>query len=265
VQAIEFNRVAKELLSRPTAVTSLAWVPTVNQEQRPTYEDWARRNISHDFMFMVRDYRNTWVAAPEQELYHPALYVVPPAGGFLTTGENLSALPRYRDLLQLARDRGDVRISGSLNTSTDSTTNAPVLMVTPVYRHHPSPGSIADRQLLSQGFLVASWRTDLLMDSAMAATQRDSLRIVAHDVADGNETLLHSSHPAEMRVEADNLRHNGQIETIRVGGRFWQFRFLPTEKWLSEVNSHYAASLLFIGLAFTGLSARMLRTLARRA
>ena len=237
VQAAQFNRVAKEIARRNPALTAITWVPHDGKDNPSSY---------------------------------PVCYKYPIAEGPIQEGHDIGSSPDLRERFEFACDTGRTILTETIDKLTPAREGRSVLAITPVYQPNLLPETLAGRQQTIQGYVVGVMHVGMLINSALESSKWGGVNVVTHDHSNSRSVLLHSTlnQGAERNFVAadysDTMRHNGQHESLTEASRAWQLLFLPTDQWLATRNSMMPQLVLLVGLAFTGLLSRFLRTLARR-
>jgi two-component system, cell cycle sensor histidine kinase and response regulator CckA len=270
VHPAEFNQVAEETLKRHPALQAVAWIPRIDASALPGHRKWARQHVSEDFAFAERNETGSLVPLTPRPAHFPILFQMPVIHSDIGLGEDIGVSDSRLEKLDLCRDTGRVVMTEQLASAVNPETGNSVLAFAPVYRHEPLPDTLADRRRLITGYIGAVLNVGSLIDNAMAESRWGSVDVVAYDVSNSRRRLLHSTLPASAEVTfkatgyVDSIRHNGQTENLAAAARAWQLRFTPSEEWISSVNSITPQVVLLVGLAFTALLSRFLRTIARR-
>jgi len=267
VRPAEFNRVAEDVIHRHPAIRTVAWVPRVSANEREVFTEWARANISETYRVHEFDPDGRPRPVRTREESYPVYYQTPVDAGELKLGEDLAARLDWAETLQLSRDVARVVLSPRLPDRAGMRQSTAVLAVAPVYQHQAKPDTAAERQRLAAGFLVAELDVEALLRNAIVSAPQFHINVIAHDVSNNRETLLHTTLPygaTEPEDESDSLRRNGQTESLTLAGRAWRLKFIPAESWIASVDSNTPQVALLACLAFSALVSRLLRTVALR-
>ncbi len=114
VERAEFAEFARRTIASDPGLAALGFVPHIPAADRARFEAAARAEGLADFAIQERGGDGGLVPAAVREAFYPVFFVEPSAGreGFL--GFDLGSDPRRLEVLQRARDTGQISVSGSL-------------------------------------------------------------------------------------------------------------------------------------------------------
>ncbi len=214
----EFERIAREMLDRQTAVSTIAWLPIVSHAKRAETEEWARSSGAKEFQFITRGSLGDLMPVPNHTNYHPALFIVPFDNPHIALGQDLGVKAEFQKLLGLARNDGRLRISERFENPA-SADRSSVNLIAPVHDQDPKPETLLDRQKQIQEYVVGVWNVAGLINQAILDARRDSVHSKAIDQSGGGSDLLHSTLPPSFVLNEDTLHDNGLPDSVYIKDR----------------------------------------------
>ena len=180
IEPHEFEIFAGRLLASLPSARGLSWDEAVPAAGRAQFERQMRAVGLPDFQITERGPDGESRPAGDRALYVVARYVVPRAGNFVDIGYDALSEPVRRAALERARDTGRVTATGRVLLAPSRDTSG-LLALMPVYRNGIQPQSLPARRRYLQGFAVAIFRTDLLMEATASAARREGLAVSLFD------------------------------------------------------------------------------------
>jgi diguanylate cyclase (GGDEF)-like protein/PAS domain S-box-containing protein len=259
---------AANLIEKNKGISSLVWAPRVSPAERSDFEAAARRDG-------LDGYRILELAAPGQRAdaaeFYPILYATTSAPGRARVGLDLGSNPVTRTLLEQARDRGELIVSGILPFPIDS--GGPEFMtVQPVYRGVGVPASVDERRRNLIGFTLGTFRLNQMIDGPLAGftTPYGLHTYIYRGGASANDLPIYvrASHLVRVSAPPRTLRaaeaklHASRILTL--GNRSWRAVLVPAENRLLGLWRLPALVIFALGLLLSMLATSYARSIARR-
>ncbi len=142
-----------------------------------------------------------------------------------------------------ARDTGESHISGKVQLVIDREDSIPAfLMYQAVYAGGVLPESETERELKLQGFVLAGFRLNALIEGTFPEGLND-VAMEVHDGEAGQDSLFYSSHPGES-LQALSIRRS---KPLQVGGRTWTIQYGAKDNFALAVEKDQPNRILIIG------------------
>lgn len=191
-------------------------------------------------------------AEPSRDLYAPLTYAkVIALKGTPAYGADTYAVAERRPALLYARDNGTITITKrlTLRPQGDTRTYSGFVMYAPHYTLHMPTTTTAERQAAFQGYVYASFRSDLFFENVLnAADGKD--RAFRVTVDGDTEPLYVSEHFSTIAKKNDVIRVDRQIRNY---GQTWNVEFVFDRVGIvSDVQLRRPLSVL-IGGTFTSM------------
>jgi PAS domain S-box-containing protein len=179
----------------------------------------------------------------QREVHAPVVYVEPLAGRNLRLmGQDLLADPTSREAIELARDTGQLTMTGRLTLASEDEIRVQpgFLLYLAVYAGAGKPHTVAARQRTIKGFVFSPFRAGDLMALMTGDVGDESiLELYSGGVSAGN--LLYASHKG---------RHISRItldKTIPIGGQTWTLRIRSDAAFEARAGNGMPAMVLVSG------------------
>ena len=261
---------AADLIQKNKGISSLAWVPRVSRAERLDFEAAARRDG-------LDGYRILELAAPGRRAgsdaaeFYPILYATTSAPGRARVGLDLGSNPATRALLEQARDRGELSVSGTLPFLIDAG-GPEFIAAQPVYRGIGVPSSVSERRQNLIGFTLGTFRLSQMIDGPLArfTTPYGLHTYIYRDNASANDLpiyvrashLIHVSAPLRTFKAAEGKLHASRLLTL--GNRSWLAVLVPGQNRLLGLWRLPALAILALGLLLCALATSYARSIGRR-
>ncbi|MGO4152893.1 bifunctional diguanylate cyclase/phosphodiesterase [Cupriavidus sp. YAF13] len=205
-----------------------------------------------------------------RDVYAPVVYVEPFAGRITRAlGFDIMSDPVRRAAAEAARDSGEVRLSGGVELTRESETQAPqrgVVLYLPVYGSGLPLNTPTQRQLAVTGYVYTSLRLeDLLRGVSLPAAGTLSLMLYEGRDTKPGAFLAGDAEPgpgpASTPVPAPLMQAERELT---YGGRVWTLRAITTPAFESAHRPRRSTLVLAIGTAGTLLLAWIVFGLARQ-
>jgi CHASE1-domain containing sensor protein len=148
-------------------VGACAWAPRVPARHRAEYESFVEVSAFRSFRISERDGSGHMHDAAVRDEHFPLHFVSPTESTVFPLGVDLASDPAVEAAMDRARDENRL---GALLTSAwgREAGESAVLVLMPVYRPRAPLGSVAERRLALEGFLVASVLLSPEVEAAVA-------------------------------------------------------------------------------------------------
>jgi signal transduction histidine kinase len=239
-------------------IQGIGYTEWVRPEERTAYEAAVR---AEGFpQFSIRP-------AGERPLYSSITFLEPfDERNRQAFGYDMYAQETRRRAMDLARDTGEVAISGRVTLVQEISTDvqAGFLMYLPHYRSGETPGSVAERRDASVGFVYSPFRMRNLMEGILGP----GLPNVRLEIFDGTtispETLMYDSQGEDLGSSSPLFKSTLQID---VGQHIWTLRIcsLPEFERLLDPEKSYIVLIsgIFVSLLSFGVAWSFTRTRQR--
>lgn len=250
----EFEIFGRRLMKQLHGVASLSWNPVVPHAERERFERQAQNNGQPGFRITERDVALRVLPAAVAEEYIPITFYTPRRNGDAVAGFNVLSDPVRRVALELARDYGRAAASGPVPL-VQYPGEEGFLVFTPVYRHGIQPIALNDRRRYLEGYVVAIFSIQDLLEAALRQTLGFDGSVLLYDATEEPARLFYSC--GDVQAEP-----GGYHTTVRmdVAGRHWRAELSWSAKSLLERRTWSAWLVLAGGLLLTGLLGILLLT-----
>jgi hypothetical protein len=199
---------AESLLARHQGVRVLIWVPLVTAEERETFEKSAAAKWN-GFRISEQTSNFELVPAGARAEYFPAAQVAPGQGSDITRGFDLGSVPRFRNTLMRALDKGRMAASGRIlyPSALPAGIEYGIMAASPVFHRDARTATLEQRREGLAGFVVGFFRLGDLTNNAVSLLEPRGVEILILDEsAPLDERFLHfyASRLAPRQVDAAN-------------------------------------------------------------
>jgi PAS domain S-box-containing protein len=260
----DFQRVAKDVLSRYSGITALEWVPAVTKAERARFEAQTSRELGRPFQFTERAADGSMVRAAERELHYPILYAEPVSGNEQALGYDLQTAPTLV-YLDRARETQRMVVSSQFQLVQQ---RLGIAVVWPIH----SSASPDGKNPRLRGFVGGVFRVEEMFRTPKLRSSSDAAEVLSIDDTATNPAdriLYHQGSStatglssAQWEAEFRNTLHREYV--LEFGGRRWVVLYRPTAAWLASQASHVATVRLSVGLLVTALVAGLVGAMGRR-
>ena len=189
VDRYEFEIFAGRLMNVLPGTRALAWAQRVTGEDRAGFERQARAAGVTGFEVHERDGQGRRVPAAARAEYIVVPHVVPAAGNEALVGFDALSEPARRAALEEARDTGRVTATGRVQLVLQRP-EAGLLAFMPVYRHGVQPASIVARRRYLEGYAMAVFPLDVLMEGTRRIAGEHDIELRLYDDAPSGQPEL---------------------------------------------------------------------------
>ncbi|MCW2310707.1 CHASE domain-containing protein [Rhodoferax antarcticus] len=200
--------------------------------------------------------------------YTPIVYIEPIDSGNnrRAVGFDISTVPAERAALALARDTGQLVISGKLTLKQDEGQGQPgFVMYAPVYQRAARPKTLAERQSSIVGWVDVPFRVASLIAQLLPQGLRD-MGLSIYDTGDVSAAnLMFDAEGPHTSAPAGAARFTRQLN---FGGRQWTLAYLAKPGFgapaIKQRPALVGATGMLLSLLLSLLTALLLRTQQRR-
>jgi diguanylate cyclase (GGDEF)-like protein len=193
----------------------------------------------------------------------PTLYAFPPNIQLL--GIKLNEGTLRSEVLDLARDSTEPRLSPQLALRLDDEHKPGHVIYLPLYGTDPAPATLEQRRQSLSGYLFAVFRIQDLIDTTIGPDLERRMGMALYDgpVTDPAKLLYDSGQVARMSAR-EAARMYANIQRVAVSGRTWTFLFVTRPSFVRDNQSMLPAAVLIGGLLTSFLAAWLANAAARR-
>ncbi len=237
----DFAAFAQSLLERHPGILALAWVPRVPAAQRESFEESARNTVP-DFRIVEHAAVDSTVPAGPRDAHFPVLYLEPYDKHERLLGFDFASDAIYRDLLERARDSGEMKVSKRIDLRRADEDEFGFVALLPVYRNS-MPTTVEGRRRYLAGFVMGIFGIGELAKAATALLVPRGVEFLIRDESapEGERFLdFYPSRlsPPESSAMTGGLRstlgiHSRMTERLQVADRQWVVTYAMTPQFRS--------------------------------
>ncbi|HET9394862.1 MAG TPA: CHASE domain-containing protein, partial [Nitrospiraceae bacterium] len=220
----EFVRFANLTLDRYSGFSALAWVPRISHLERGAFEASVQRDGLFGLTIQETSSEGTLVKASKRPGYLPIAYLVPFEGNEHALSYDLASDPRYRTVLDLARDVGKLHATGPLALPGARQTGTTLWLVLPLYARNSATSDILQRRDALVGFAIGVLRFDAFIAEVLGNSDSIGLDLSIFDVSDkaNRQALFELFHASGNQPIVSQSTHGTTIDReFDVAGRRW--------------------------------------------
>ncbi len=268
----EFIRLAHHLAERTPGVQAFEWVPAVPGVDRPALEAAiGLRPGAASGGFTELDATGHFVRASVRPEYYPIAYVYPLAGNEHVPGYDLKTGSTRADL-ERARQSRQMMLSGQVRLVQEKAGQFGFIMIWPVYRPAPGPGTGPEQFL---GFVQLVFRVPDVLEAIRGQTwgRTSILDLLFVDETEPNPDrrilFYRPNDPQASRVPTPTVeefaRAGHAIDLpLAIGGRQWKIIYRPYPGWFNEQLTLFPWGRAIGVLLLTSLIVGLVLTLGHR-
>lgn len=287
VSWVEFEQFAARSLDLYPGIQALEWAPLVAHANRAAFEQQIQQQSYPSFRITELGPDDTLVAAVERPYYIPVTYITPLEGNEVALGFDLRSNLARTSAIEAARDQGIITATRPIRLVQEQRDQYGFLVFLPLYQSKALPASLASRRQQFEGFLLGVFRVSDVVEESLQDLQYD-IDFALYDQgieADQSHSSLeflgyYNSVQQQLTPQAllqDHARAQGQpspwatdlcpspntcTQTLTVGDRQWQIRFIPSPNY--RFSTAYSALItLLVGLLLTASLVSLLYNLNR--
>lgn len=261
----DFRLIARSLNERYLGVQSLAWVPRVPHDRLQGYHQAGPSDGGMAGPILEWAPGGGTQPAAEREIHFPVEHLEPAAADTFPTGFDMAAAPVFRAVLDRARDRGDLAVSGRVPLGRGGGGHYGFVACVPVFRRGEPVDTVDQRRRQLSGFAVGVFRLDDLARASISRLKPRGVDVaVLDESADPGDRLLefYASRLGPGRTlgteqELASLLRAAPLhltENFDVADRRWSITAVGSPLFISaEAFAQGPAVVLLAGLLFTGL------------
>ena len=251
----EFGIFADALLQGQTAILGFSWVPRIRRDERVAHELDAVRDGLSDYHIKAAGPDGSLVVSPEQNEYFPVFYSNAIVKSSIVYGLDMNSEAGRRNVLERARDSGEMATSRQFKLLSGDRNGFFVLM--PVYKQGTPHDTVEDRRRNLVGYVNGVFQTGAMLDTILGSlTPRLDLFVFGQTaLPDGPPIHMLASPlrksallPKSQQVLATGLHWTGKIS---VGDARWTLVAVPIPGGLKVAGYGWIA--LISGLLTTGI------------
>src|SRR5690242_598640 len=164
-----FTNAVQDLAIRMDGMQGIGWAPRVPNAERKAFERAARQEGLPGFQIVEGDLTHQPgerpTPAPEHPEYFPLLFIEPLAGNQVALGYDLASQPAMQNLLLRTHQVGAAEVSEPVRLPYHGKVKTGVVAAMPVYYPEFAPATTEERIRQTQGFVVAVFIIDELMNA----------------------------------------------------------------------------------------------------
>lgn len=257
----EFGTFARPFLARVDQTVAWEWLPRVPDRLRSEYEALARRDGFPKFTFRERDGNGGFVPARRRDEYFPLYYLEPLPRNASVLGFDVATDPHRKATMERACDTAAlVAVPGTFLTAQPG---PPVgfLAFLPVFQQISLPATVADRRQGLRGFILGTYRLDIIVEKALRQLRPEGVIVQLVDVTDARQRLpLYCCPGSAGAIPApqtdERLTHRHQFD---VAGRRMEVQCVSNAEYVTARRTWQPWIVLAAGVTLTGvLAARFL-------
>lgn len=278
----EFRKFVGPALQRYGSIEALEWVPQVTGDQRPAFEEDARRSFSR-FRINERNAAGDLIEAENRDLHFPVLYVQPYALNKESLGLDLASSPAILGTLLETRDLGEMHVSLPLTLSKKDTGESAFVARLPVYTKEQSgygeeggedviADSVELRRQMLRGFATGIFRIGAIVERALDNLSPGGIDMIIYRVSSEDERqylYYHASRKSVAGTVSPDLEEEGKRDdwalthSLSIANRQWVAACRPASGYFKP-DPWSGWSILLGGWSFTALLTVYLSTVMGR-
>jgi len=271
-----FHNTVADLDTRTDCMKAIGWAPRVTGAERARFEQTARQGGLKDFQILEGDLTlppsQAKTRAADRPEYFPLIFIEPLANNEMAVGCDIASEPALRSLLLRTHHEGGAEVSGPLRLPYHGGFKTGVLAVMPVYLPEFLPGSPEARLIQNQGYVVAIFIIDELMQRIANRTSDLKLDVMLLDSTQaGSETLMGARVGGRILPQVDASEvvrfrsRRYEARSVNIGGLKVVFNFSRSSLWSPGLGSWVPPGALCIGLLLTGIVGQGVRSSSEKA
>jgi PAS domain S-box-containing protein len=155
VTADDFETFAAQLLANDPVTKTLSWITQVPDAERGNFERQLQQPGAAKFAITDKKPDGTLAAAPRRDVHFPITFVTPRLPYRPIVGMDMAQEAVRRELVEHARDSGDITASAPVHLRYNNTMLPAVLTAMPVYRPSMPLTTVAQRQQAFRGVVLS--------------------------------------------------------------------------------------------------------------
>lgn len=248
INRLKFERYTQSFFEDHPDLMALSWNPLIPQKSRRQFEQTLSNEYSPARLTITeRNLQNQLVSANVRDQYVAIGYISPLQSNRKALGFDILSNPMRAEAIERAINSGQMAATAPIQLVQDSTANAGVLLLHPVYRNHTS--ATGHNKIAPRGFAVGVFRIDKMLSELAVKSIPAELAFSLHDTAapSENQTLY------RLNVNRPLLSEYTWESDVAIGGRAWHITLSPTRAYLEENRSFLPWIVLAAGLTLVSL------------
>lgn len=241
---------AQVIDKRYPAIRAVEFVKRVQGDSLEKYIERVRADTSLDINgypeFMVNP-------AGERDEYYVVHYVEPLLGNEAAFGFDLFSNQSRREMIELARDTGNIVLSEPITLVQETEVLDAVLMVLPIYELGEVPATLASRRELIVGLSLVVIQTEKLITNVFNSLNLENafaIRILDNTIEPmdiipglyvGENGVIEKAEISSVYNEVGSI-----VEVIEIGGRIWEIEFIQEQERQSALSGQESSILVFM-------------------
>lgn len=253
----EFGSFVSQTLETNSSIQALEWIPLVPGPELQAFESQARLQGLTQFVVSEREPDGTLGPVGERDEYFPVFFLEPLLGNESALGFDLGSNASRLAALTMARDTGKPVATEGITLVQADEGEPGFLMFEAVYKNNTSIQSVADRRSNLEGFALAVFRINVMIENALATPDgsegpREFDITVVDRSQDGGQLLYPTN--AALPLPDDRGAFYEESE-LAVAERTWLIAITPNSLYSTGKSVWQQWSALAGGLAMTFLLA----------
>jgi PAS domain S-box-containing protein len=255
VDRIEFKKFIENSYEQQPEIQAWEWVPYVRFKDKEKFESVASADGHFDFRIKEKNKNGEMIPVKQREEYYPIYYVEPFEDNKDVFGFDLGSNPSRKAAIVKAVENNKQVATQRISLMQDEDKRSGVLIFDPVYLKDVSNSSAEERYESLKGFVVGVLKIDDLVHAASINLGYDAnFKLVIYDkYAPDQKKLLYGN--AESSATDLFFMISKELD---VGGRIWEFTFLPSNLYSAPVVFGELWYLLLASLLFSLLTATII-------
>ena len=251
-----FKAYTSSLLEKNYFIKSFQWVPRVQRDQRPALESMAQKDGFINFKFTSLSKNSTITTAPQKNEYFPIYYMEPHSSDESFLGFDISTQPDLLNLMNQARDSGEVVAANRLNLIQKDPKKRVALFFLPFYEGVDTPKTVEGRRNLFLGVVLGTYKIKELIENIINPYLAPGVFLTVLDEDRKNE--LYGNLKENALIKKEMALRFSQIHWFLVWQGNLEFQKGPNRlhNWLSAA---VLVLIVFIAVIFQILSSRARR------
>jgi PAS domain S-box-containing protein len=272
VEREAFRNFVGPLLQQHRSIEALEYIPRVPDRERASWEARARRDGLPGFRVTERGSGKLQAASRRKE-YFPVYYLEPRSGREIALGFDLASDRSRKEAMERSRESGQLVATPPLTLVHAKTGASGVLVFAPIYRRIAANASVEMRRRDLTGFALGVLYHGDILEKTFGYFQPGGIDVYIYDtsVPGQGPIYFHRTRKISSPASSSGATHTEQdvelqsAKRVDVAGRQWLVVYRGTPYFTAGADHTLAPTLLALGLLLTGVLARYLMVVIRRA
>lgn len=257
----EFHLFTASTIARLPGIQALLWVPRISQKQLPSWIQQAKKDGNTQFFVYSHDAKGQKIPVTSAPEYFPIFYAEPFDKNRDLLGFSLTSQPFRRQLLELARDSGQVisRVHHDFYKAISSSFADTLCLLVPVYETHHLPITVEQRRQKLRGFALGVFALHPMLNPIIHNLENKKIALLAADITNplSPMRLVHTVTP-QFTIPVKPLQ-------FYLGERHWKLQLFLNPAIHSTTRKWQVWYVLFGGFFLTSFFSILLLLLTGRA